>query len=131
MMVATGGISLRMVFDRSVTGFMKQVEIFNFVFDLFEFTSGASSPDCIQPTDERGGVLLCYVFCFLFFFFPSSVSSSYSSPPWLGAVKIFSPTNLRLPHHIPLITAPSLRWSLAMGMIDTKTIINFSFLRQI
>jgi hypothetical protein len=25
---------------------------------------------------------------------PSSVSSSYFSPPWLGAVKIFSPTNL-------------------------------------
>jgi hypothetical protein len=61
----------------------------------------------------------------------SPVFSSYSSPPWLGAVKIFSPTNLRLPHHIPLITAPSLRWSRAMGMINTKTIINFSFLRQI
>jgi hypothetical protein len=44
-------------------------------------------------------------------------SPSYSSPPWLGAVKIFSPTNLRLPHHIPLITAPSLWWSLAMELI--------------
>jgi hypothetical protein len=31
----------------------------------------------------------------------SSVSSSYSSPPWLGAVKIFSPTNLRLPITFP------------------------------
>jgi hypothetical protein len=43
----------------------------------------------------------------------------------------FSPTNLRLPHHIPLITAPSLRWSLAMGLIYTKAIIYFSSLRQI
>jgi hypothetical protein len=34
-------------------------------------------------------------------------------------------------HHIPLITAPSLRWSPAMGMINTKTIIYFSSLRQI
>jgi hypothetical protein len=34
----------------------------------------------------------------------SSVSSSYSSSPWLGAVKIFSPTNLRLPHQIPHVT---------------------------
>jgi hypothetical protein len=34
-------------------------------------------------------------------------------------------------HHILLITAPSLRWSLAMGMINTKTIIYFSSLRQI
>jgi hypothetical protein len=33
-------------------------------------------------------------------------------------------------YHIPISTAPSLRWSLAMGMIITKTIIYFS-LRQI
>jgi hypothetical protein len=62
---------------------------------------------------------------------PSSVSSSYFSPPWLGAVKIFSPTILRLLHHIPLTTAPSLRWSLAMGLIYSKTIIYISSLRQI
>jgi hypothetical protein len=31
--------------------------------------------------------------------------------------EIFSPTIFRLPHHIPLITAPSLRWSLAMGLV--------------
>jgi hypothetical protein len=43
----------------------------------------------------------------------------------------FSSTILRLPHHIPLIAAPSLRWSLAMGLIYSKTIIYFSSLRQI
>jgi hypothetical protein len=62
---------------------------------------------------------------------PSSASSSYSSPPWLGAVKFFAPTILRLPHHISLITAPSLRWSLAMGLSYSKTVIYFSSLRQI
>jgi hypothetical protein len=46
-------------------------------------------------------------------------------------MKIFLPTNLPLPDRIPLITAPSLRWSLAMEMINTMTIINFSALRQI
>jgi hypothetical protein len=41
---------------------------------------------------------------------------------------LFAPI-LRLPNHIPLITAPSLRWSLAMlamGLIYSRTIIYFS-----
>jgi hypothetical protein len=33
------------------------------------------------------------------------------------------PTDLRLPTHIPLITAPSLMWSVGMGLIYPKTII--------
>jgi hypothetical protein len=41
-------------------------------------------------------------------------------------VKIFLPANLRIPHHMPHITAPSLRWCLAMGLIYSKTIIYFS-----
>jgi hypothetical protein len=56
----------------------------------------------------------------------SSVSFSSSSPPWLGAVKIFSLTILHLPHHIPLITALSLWWSVAMELIYSKMIIYFS-----
>jgi hypothetical protein len=57
--------------------------------------------------------------------------SSYSSPPSLGAVKMFWATMLRLPHHIPLITAPSLRWTLAMGLSYSKTVIYFPSLWQI
>jgi hypothetical protein len=52
----------------------------------------------------------------------SSVSFSYSSPPWLGAVKKKIAPILRLSHHIPLITAPSLQWCLAMGLIYSMII---------
>jgi hypothetical protein len=45
----------------------QQVEIFHLIAFLFVFTSGASSPEWVQPTAERGGFLLCYVYCFVLF----------------------------------------------------------------
>jgi hypothetical protein len=57
--VATGAVSLRMMSDFCY--------LIAFLFSIYCFSNGASSPEWVQPTAERGGFLLCYVCCFVFF----------------------------------------------------------------